>query len=460
MNRKILFVTEEGSAPPNCGLPQEFEVAYASSGDEALVCLGTRGPFAIVVSDMHLPGMNGVEFLKRARQVAPRTQRLLLAPDLEFKDVLKAVNEGRIFHLLVKPLREADLTKAITSALNSFRQREEERMRIELPVRVFRVRQGRKPPQLVHTVDISQSGARIAGLEEPLDPGELVRIECGDREAPFRVIWMGANGSSTAGQAGVECLAAADLWKLDLRHMEDSKPLLRARAVQAGLLPQEKPPLKTLDYAGACIQARMVGGDYFDFLDMAPGEVGFVLADVAGKGLPAALLMASLQGSLHRQSGSWPEDLCASLASANQHFYKHSTRDRYAALFFGRYRDDTRTLQYVNCGHNPPLLLRQAGGVERLAATATVLGLFPEWQGSEAETRLQPGDILSLYTDGITETTGGNGEEFGEERLLETLRANRELEAAYILRNVQNTIEQFRLGEQEDDLTLVIARAR
>jgi sigma-B regulation protein RsbU (phosphoserine phosphatase) len=211
------------------------------------------------------------------------------------------------------------------------------------------------------------------------------------------------------------------------------------------------------------MQARTIGGDYYDFLDMGAGEVGFVLADVAGKGIAAALLMASLQGSLYShyssQHSTGSKDIPQLLASVNRHFYGHTAKDRYATLFFGRYSDATRTLHYVNCGHNPPVLLRRGGAVERLSATATVLGLFSDWECSVAEAQLETGDILSLYTDGITETTGHSGEEFGEARLLETLRKSRDLEASYILRNVENAAEQFRLGEQEDDVTLVIARA-
>lgn len=310
------------------------------------------------------------------------------------------------------------------------------------------------------TVDISNWGARLAGLEEVLEPGEVVKLECGNRAASFRVVWAGAQGTANAGQAGLECLAVdSDLWKMDLRQLEDDKPLMRARAVQRGLLPQEKPPLETLDYEGNCVQARTIGGDYYDFLDMGPGEVGFVLADVAGKGIAAALLMASLQGSLYSQYSTGSKDIPQLLASVNRHFYKHTAKDRFATLFFGRYGDATRTLRYVNCGHNPPVLLRKRGGVERLEATATVIGLFSDWFCSVAEARLETGDVLSIYTDGITETTGHNGEEFGETRLLETLRKNRELEASYILRNVEDAAGQFRSGEQEDDLTLVVARA-
>jgi len=204
----------------------------------------------------------------------------------------------------------------------------------------------------------------------------------------------------------------------------------------------------------------MVGGDYYDFIDLGPGEVGFVLADVSGKGIPAALFMASLQGNLQSQCSIGSSDLAQILASLNLHLCKHSMNQRYATLFFGRYSDATQTLHYVNCGHNPPLLLRNAGSIERLNATATVLGLFLDWECSVASVQLVPGDILNIYTDGITETRGHSGAEFGEVRLLETLRNNRNLGSADMLRNVEEAVEQFRLGGQEDDLTLVIARAR
>jgi serine phosphatase RsbU (regulator of sigma subunit)/FixJ family two-component response regulator len=462
---KILLVDGDPAALTSYRqmLEGEFDVATAPSAEEGLAVLCNQGPFAAVISEMQMGSMDGVQFLKRVRQVAPNTITLLLTGHLDLNGAISVVNEGSVFRLLVKPCEKSVLTDAITKALDSYRERKEERVRIELPVRVCRTGQQLRP-QTAHTVDISNSGARLAGLEEPLERGEVVKLECGNREAHFRVVWIGAEGTASSGQAGLECLAAdADLWKLDLNQLADTKPLMRALAVQKGLLPQEKPPLQTLDYDGSCTQARTIGGDYYDFLDMGPGKVGFVLADVAGKGIAAALLMASLQGSLHShyssQYNTGSKDISQLLISVNRHFYKHTAKDRYATLFFGRYSDATRTLHYVNCGHNPPVLLRRGGAVERLDATATVLGLFSDWDCSVAEIRLETGDILCLYTDGITETTGYNREEFGEARLLDALRKHRDLEASYILQSVQNAAEQFRLGEQEDDLTLLIARA-
>jgi sigma-B regulation protein RsbU (phosphoserine phosphatase) len=140
--------------------------------------------------------------------------------------------------------------------------------------------------------------------------------------------------------------------------------------------------------------------------------------------------------------------------------YKHTEIERYVTVFFGCYNDLTRKLRYVNCGHNPPLLLRREGALERLDATATVLGLFHEWEASVVETQIEPGDIVSMYTDGITDARDKHGEAFGEARLLSVLRNNHILEAASLLGKVEQMVEEFRSGEREDDLTMIIARSR
>ena len=461
MNRKILFVDDDPAALKlyKYMLQGDFDIMTAAGGEDGLALLRNHGQFAIVISDMQMAGMDGVQFLRRVRQAAPSTVRLLLTGHIDLKGAVDAVNEGHVFRLLMKPCEQAVLVDAINTALDCYNIQREERVRIKLPVRLYRSA-GDLKLQSAHTMDISTSGARLDGLKTPLDPGEVLEIECSNRKAPYRVVWTGAHGTANEGQAGLECLAVdADIWKLDLCQLDDGQALERARVVQRRLLPQEKPSLATLDYAGHCIQARIIGGDYYDFLDMGPGVVGFVLADVAGKGIPAALLMASLQGNLHSLYGAALNNLGQLLASVNLHFYKHTAQDRYATFFFGHYSDARRTLQYVNCGHNAPILLRKGDAVERLDATATVIGLFSDWTCSTAEVELETGDVLCIYTDGITETIGRNGEEFGEARLLETLQNNRDLETADILRKIENMVEEFRDGDPRDDQTLVIARA-
>ena len=229
--------------------------------------------------------------------------------------------------------------------------------------------------------------------------------------------------------------------------------------VQTKLLPQITPALTTLDYAASCVQARAVGGDYYDYLDLGSNRVAFVLADISGKGISAALLMANLQAGLRSQSALLVKDLAQSLRLVNRLFFECTEASKYATLFLGIYDDATRSLRYVNCGHNPPLLLR-GQTIERLIANVTVLGLFEEFDCVVAETTLAPGDILALYTDGVIEATNATQQEFGEAGLVQTLQNNRHLDAVSIVESVVATVQKFAAGEQTDDLTLLIARVR
>jgi serine phosphatase RsbU (regulator of sigma subunit) len=236
-----------------------------------------------------------------------------------------------------------------------------------------------------------------------------------------------------------------------------------AKQVQARLLPQKSPRLNTLDYVGRCIQARQVGGDYYDFLEMRPGRVAFVLADIAGKGLSGALLMASLQANLRSQYPITLENPRDFLVSVNRLFYENTDESSYATLFFADFDDQTRRLRYANCGHLPPLLLRPTRGipeVQKLTATSTVLGLFKEWECDIAETQLYPGDTLVMYTDGVTEATDEQENEFGQDRLLTVLSDNLELTGLALLELVVEEVKRFGKHEQADDITLVVARCR
>lgn len=231
-----------------------------------------------------------------------------------------------------------------------------------------------------------------------------------------------------------------------------------ARQVQCKLLPQRQPHLATLDYAGRCLQARVVGGDYYDFMELAPRQVGFVLADIAGKGFAAALLMANLQANLRSQFPLALQDLPALLHSVNRLFYENTEPSHYATLFFAQYDDAQAKLSYANCGHNPPLLVHRTGAIERLAATATVLGLFPEWNCTVSQVSLVEGDTVVMYTDGVTEAANGRGEEFGTERLANEICNAPAVPASELLERIILAVKNFSPGEQGDDITLVIAR--
>jgi sigma-B regulation protein RsbU (phosphoserine phosphatase) len=277
--------------------------------------------------------------------------------------------------------------------------------------------------------------------------------------------------AAVASQAGIALESirlAENIAKRLEAERRSAQELEFARQVQTRLLPQKLPAMKTLQYTGACIPARTVGGDYYDFLELRPGRLGMVLADIAGKGVPGALLMANLQANLRSQYAMAIDDLPRVLASVNRLFYQSTDPASYATLFFADYDDATGLLRYANCGHLPPLLVRAAANplhqhsgkssAHWLAPTSTVLGLFEEWQCQIAEVTLAAGDTLVLYTDGITEATGDDEEEFGEERLLESVANQNQLAPVELLDALVTSVRQFSRGEQQDDITLVVAR--
>jgi serine phosphatase RsbU (regulator of sigma subunit) len=233
-----------------------------------------------------------------------------------------------------------------------------------------------------------------------------------------------------------------------------------AKQVQARLFPQIQPELQTVEYAGICLQARQVGGDYFDFLNLGQQRLGLIIGDVSGKGIAAALLMANLQANLRSQSAlafDQPEVL---LRSVNRLFYDNTGDSAYASLLYAEYDDRTRRLRYINCGHLAGLLLRNDGTLEQLESTSMLLGMFREWDCSIREQELSPGDVLALYTDGVTEACNEQGEEFGERGLIEALRQHRELSCQALLTAIVDEVRRFSPDDQTDDITAIIAKGR
>ena len=232
-----------------------------------------------------------------------------------------------------------------------------------------------------------------------------------------------------------------------------------ARDVQRRLLPQTIPTPRSAELAARCIQARSVGGDYYDFLNLDPDHVGFVIADVSGKGIQAALRMANLQAHLRSQAGVAPQDPLRVLKQVNRMLCESTDAGRFATLFFGVYAERTRRINYINCGHNPPLCLRADGRAEWLEATATVIGAFEQWDCALGRTQLGSGDILVAYSDGITEANGVSGH-FGDARLLEAVQSLAPRSPEEMISGILDRVREFTSGTQSDDLTLLIARGR
>jgi serine phosphatase RsbU (regulator of sigma subunit) len=233
-----------------------------------------------------------------------------------------------------------------------------------------------------------------------------------------------------------------------------------AMQVQARLFPQDLPALKTLEYAGTCRPARQVGGDYFDFLATGQGRLCLVIGDVAGKGIGAALLMANLQANLRSQCLIGLDEPAELMQCVNRLFCENTPENAYATFFFSEYNDQTGRLRYANCGHLPALLIRADGNLERLESTATILGRFPRWECSIGETSLFAGDTLALYTDGVTEAASPDEEEFGEQRLLDCLKLHRDSSSNDLVSAVIDEVRRYSPHEQQDDITLIVAKCR
>jgi sigma-B regulation protein RsbU (phosphoserine phosphatase) len=233
-----------------------------------------------------------------------------------------------------------------------------------------------------------------------------------------------------------------------------------AREVQEYLFPQRLPAVPGLDYCGDCRPAREVGGDYYDFLELPGGKLGIAVGDVSGKGVGAALMMASLEASL-RALASVVQDPADLMGRVNTFVCQASSASRYATLFYAEYDPATRHMSYVNAGHNPPIVVRNGVGaceVLRLEDGGSVIGLFPQKYQLGVFTH-EPGDLIVLFTDGVSESMNIRDEEWGEERLIELAKTCHGLPALEGTKRILASAQAFAAGApQHDDMTLVVLR--
>ncbi len=347
---------------------------------------------------------------------------------------------------------------------------------------------------------------RSEGLQTPI----LMLTACGDEADRVRGLDLGADDYVTKPFSTPELLARV---RVTMRHerermaerLRHERELRVAADVQQRLFPQALPPLATLDYAGICRPARGVGGDAYDFIAIAPGRLGLLAADVSGKGMSAALLMASLHGCLRAHApalGDRPEEL---LARANRLLYETSGAERFVTLVYGVYDDAARTFTYINAGHPPPLVIRTdgrltpsaatvattdvaqvpptadvaqafppslaptsgdggrpaSGDVRRLEPMMPPVGMFEDATAAPQQVALGPGDWLVMFSDGIVEATDERGEEFGDERIVEIVRQHHSTPASDVRDAILGAVRcHAGAGGQADDLTVIVARVR
>jgi sigma-B regulation protein RsbU (phosphoserine phosphatase) len=250
----------------------------------------------------------------------------------------------------------------------------------------------------------------------------------------------------------------ARLVEIETTERAMAKEMQQAAQIQLGLLPKVAPTFPGLEIAGRMVPARTVGGDYYDFIAFADGRVDLIVADVAGKGIPASLIMSSLQARVHVlfEDG---EDVGGKVTRLNKHTCGNCPDNRFITFFTAVVETETGQVEYANAGHNPALIVRAAGGYDTLAEGGLILGIMPTFTYQSASAQLNRGDVLVLYSDGVTEAVDPRDQDFGEERLSSLVWALRGRSAAEIVEAVHRAVFDFAQGApQFDDITVVVAR--
>ncbi len=241
---------------------------------------------------------------------------------------------------------------------------------------------------------------------------------------------------------------------------EIEKELLVAKEIQARLLPKEAPKIDGFDIQGYTLPTKQVGGDYFDFIELPDKNLGVAIADVSGKGMPAALLMANFQATLRNQSLTKisPSEM---VSNCNNLVCKSVEKGQFVTFFWGALNTSEKSFTFVNAGHNPPFIFNKKGEISRLSEGGLILGMLENVPFEQKKVKLNPGDLLLLFTDGITEAMNETQAQFEEERLIKAVEESRNFNSDQIIKKIAQEVLAFQgLQPQFDDLTLVVIKVK
>jgi sigma-B regulation protein RsbU (phosphoserine phosphatase) len=377
MKDKVLLVDDDAMILSGLKrqLRKQFHIETALSGEEAMSKVKESGPFAVIVSDFHMPGMNGIEFLCQVKEANPDTVRMMLTGSADMATAIKAVNEGSIYKFHPKPCPAETLGSAIQDGISEFRK----------------------------TTN-------------------------------------------------------------DQRHMKNIKTsLAQASRIQQQLMPNSDPQIDGFDIAGKSISCDETSGDYYDFIlpeDWAREKIGFVVADVIGHGISAALLMTTVRAFFRERILS-PGTAAAIVSDVNKRLVRDIEElNLFITMFYSEIDLKDKCFHWVHAGHESTLVYDPANDdFESLAGDGLPLGVMEDWVYQESKIPYHPGQVIVIRTDGIKEASNSQGEFFGNERLMTIMRDHYQKPAKDILNKVFDTLERFRHPvERDDDETLVVIK--
>ncbi len=392
-----------------------------------------KTPVDLVISDYLMPEMDGVDFLLKFKEIYPDATRILLTAYADKQNAIRAINELGLYRYIEKPWDNEQLLVTIKNGLERRDLISDLRFQMEKEHRIRNLFQKYVPEEIIHEV---------------LNPdNESVLMDNSDK-------WT----------------EAFDRIMGELEQKQKIEQELQvAREIQERLLPESVPQIEGFDIAAMSLPSTQVGGDYYDFVPIDSARWGVIVADVSGKGVPAAILMATTRAVFRTQLALYPARMTdmeadysvpLTVAKMNTSLYEDTESHRFVSLFYGILNVERKSFTYTSAGHNPQLLCRQQDGtVELLTAGGTLVGIMEDTPFERDTVTVNTGDVLVLYTDGITDSANRKEELFGEDRLFQLVKEHRSSGAQDLVDTIYSEITKFSAGApQFDDMTLIVLK--
>ena len=390
-------------------------------------------PVDLVIADYLMPEMNGIEFMLQFKEIYPEATRILLTGYADKKNAIRAINELGLYQYVEKPWNNDELLVTIKNGLERHELISELQFQVEKERRIRRLFQKYVPEQLINEV---------------LNP---------DNES----IFMEDSG---------EWADALNRIIEDLEEKQKIEQELQvAREIQKHLLPESVPQIERVDIAAMNVPSTQVGGDYYDFIPIDEKRWGIMIADVSGKGVPAGILMGTTRSAFRTQLALFPAHMTdmeveysvpLTISKMNSFLYKDTEPHKFVTIFYGILDVEKKSFTYTNAGHNPQLLYRYQDKIEELLTTGGMMvGAIEDAPFEKDTVTLNSGDVLVLYTDGVTDAINKEEEFFGEERFFQLVKEDCSLSAQELMDKIYSEITNFsKDAPQFDDITLIVLK--